>query len=259
VLLTILGEYVLPSGTGVWQETLVNALGCLGYKTQAARQAVARSIAAGWLTTERQGRRSRMHLTQETSDMLSSGAERIYTFGDPWDWDGRWLLVALRVPEQSRDVRHQVRTRLAWEGFGSLGGGLWLSPHVERERGLADIGGNGTAAELLAFRAEIASINEPRRVVAEAWDLTSIADAYRDFVRRFSRLRPRDPATMFRAQTNLVHEWRRFPFLDPDLPASLLPPRWPRQRAYELFRDRHAHWHRGAQEHFRSLEGVMSA
>ena len=29
-----------------WQETLINALGALGYKTQAARQAMARSIAS---------------------------------------------------------------------------------------------------------------------------------------------------------------------------------------------------------------------
>jgi phenylacetic acid degradation operon negative regulatory protein len=253
-LLTILGEYVLPAGSDVWQETLVSALGSLGYKTQAARQAVARSIAAGWLTTERQGRRSRMRLTAESIDMLSNGAERIYSFGDPWDWDGRWLIVALRVPEQRRDVRHKARTRLAWEGFGSLGGGLWLSPHVERESSLADITANGTPGVLLAFRAEIASINEPRRVVAEAWDLSTIADAYRAFISRFSRLRPRDPAGAFRAQTQLVHEWRKFPFLDPDLPASLLPARWPGQRAHDVFRARHESWHGDAQEHFHALE-----
>src|SRR5215210_3308845 len=62
VLLTVLGEYVLPAAGGAWQETLIGALGAVGHKTHAARQALARSIAAGWLRTERHGRRSRVHL-----------------------------------------------------------------------------------------------------------------------------------------------------------------------------------------------------
>ena len=74
--------------------------------------------------------------------MLRTGAERIYGFGEPRDWDGRWLLVALRVPEERREVRHQLRTRLAWAGFGSLGGGLWISPHVEREAELREMTGD---------------------------------------------------------------------------------------------------------------------
>src|SRR3954447_21387842 len=139
VLLTLLGEYVLPARAGVWQETLIGALGTMDYKPQAARQALARSVAAGWLTTERHGRRSRMRLTAETAAMLRTGAERIYGFGAPSEWDGRWLLVTLRVPEQRRELRHQLRTRLAWAGFGSLGGGLWISPHAEREAELANM------------------------------------------------------------------------------------------------------------------------
>src|SRR3954464_15328441 len=105
VLLTGLGEYVPPARRAVWQETLIGALGAMDYKTQAARQALARSVAAGWLTTERHGRRSRVALTPETAAMLETGAERIYGFGEPPEWDGRWLLAVLRVPEERRDVR----------------------------------------------------------------------------------------------------------------------------------------------------------
>src|ERR1700755_997308 len=72
VLLTMLGEYVLPVPGGVGQETLIGALGSLGHKTHAARQALARSVAAGWLATERHGRRSRVHLTPDTGEMLRS-------------------------------------------------------------------------------------------------------------------------------------------------------------------------------------------
>jgi phenylacetic acid degradation operon negative regulatory protein len=256
VLLTVLGEYVLPGPDGAWQETLIGALGTLGYKTQAARQALARSVTAGWLRTERHGRRSRVHLTEESVEMLRTGTERIYGFGEPQEWDGRWLLVAVRVPEERREVRHQVRTRLAWAGFGSLGGGLWITAHVERESELADLAEAADVAELLSFRAELGSIGDPARLISEAWDLAAVAERYDDFLARFGPLRPKTPEVVFQAQTLLVHEWRKFPFLDPDLPERMLPARWPRSRAHELFLERHALWHQPAQDYFRSLEGL---
>jgi phenylacetic acid degradation operon negative regulatory protein len=253
MLLTILGEYVL-SRPGAWQETLVAALAAVGYKEQAARQAIARSVSEGWLATERHGRRARMLLSAETGSMLSEGAERIYRFGEPWTWDGRWLLVVLRVPEQRRAIRHQMRTQLAWAGFGSLGGGVWISPHVEREREVSSVGNSGTAAEMLSFEAELGAIGEPEKVIAEAWDLERVAGHYRAFLADFSAIRPRSPEAVFAAQTTIVHAWRKFPFLDPDLPQRLLPKRWPRERAHELFQDRHQRWHEQAQDYFSGLE-----
>jgi phenylacetic acid degradation operon negative regulatory protein len=259
VLLTVLGEYVLASDDGVWQETLVSALNALGYKPQAARQAIARSVTAGWLSSERRGRRSRVRLTDETAAMLRTGAERIYSFGEPWEWDRQWLLVVVRVPEKRREVRHHVRTRLAWSGFGSLGGGLWISPHVDREDEVRNLSGNGSVAELLSFRAALGTTGEMEKVIAEAWDLEAVTDAYHAFIERFERLRPKTPEAVFSAQTMLVHAWRKFPFLDPDLPEGMLPPGWPAKRALEVFHDRHELWHHTAQDYFRSLESMSVA
>jgi phenylacetic acid degradation operon negative regulatory protein len=253
MLLTVLGEYVLPAGGSAWQETLVSALTALDYKQQAARQALARSAAAGWLRAERHGRRARMHLTDPTAAMLRAGAERIYGFGAPWEWDGRWLLVVLRVPEERREVRHQLRTRLAWAGFGSLGGGVWITPHVSHEDELRGAAENGSVAAMLSFQAQLGTLGEPSRVISEAWDLNTIARHYRQFLADFGRTRPTSPEAMFRAQTAMVHAWRKFPFLDPDLPAQLLPRGWPLRRAHELFHDRHDRWHEAAQAYFRSL------
>jgi phenylacetic acid degradation operon negative regulatory protein len=259
VLLTVLGEYVLPLRDAIWQETLIGALGTLDYKPQAARQALARSVGAGWLDTERHGRRSRVRLTPETQHMLETGARRIYSFGTPWDWDGRWLVVVVRVPEERREVRHQARTQLAWAGFGSLGGGLWISPHVEREEELRLLSGDGSVADLLSLRAEFGDIGDPRKIVAEAWDLDAVSAAYHDFIEDFARRRPRTPEAFFAAQTMLVHQWRKFPFLDPDLPAEMLPSGWPRERAHRLFHERHDAWGATAQDYFRSLEAVRRA
>jgi phenylacetic acid degradation operon negative regulatory protein len=258
ILITLLGEYVLPAPDGVWQETLVKALNTMGYKTHAARQALARSAGADWIRTERRGRRSRIYLTDNMAELLRRGGDRIFGFGQPQPWDGRWLLVTLRVPEEQRDVRHLLRSQLAWAGFGSLGNGLWITPHAQREDELETMARGASAAELLSFRAELGRIGEPKRVVAEAWDLDAVASAYREFIDRFRRVNPKTPETVFRAQTELVHAWGRFPYLDPDLPEEMLPSRWPRSRARRVFEERHADWQEPAQEYFRTLDSLNS-
>jgi phenylacetic acid degradation operon negative regulatory protein len=259
ILLTLLGEYVLPRGEPVWQETLVASLGALDYSEQAARQALARSVRDGWLESERHGRRARVRLTSGTEELLRSGAERIYTFGRPWEWDGEWLILVLRVPEARRDVRHQLRTQLAWAGLGSLGGGVWLTPHTDREDELRALANGAPDAAVVSFRGSIGTLGEPRKVAEAAWDLDAVVGQYERFTSRFGRLRPSSPAAVFRAQTELVHEWRRFPFLDPDLPADLLKPRWPRRRAHDLFRERHDRWAPAARTYFESLEDDVIA
>jgi phenylacetic acid degradation operon negative regulatory protein len=259
VLLTLLGEYMLPREGAVWQETLVAALGTLGTSPQAARQALARSVRDGWLESERHGRRARVRLTDATTDLLRSGARRIYNFGQPWEWNGEWLMVVLRVPEARREVRHQLRTQLAWAGLGSLGGGLWLTPHADREAELQALVRDESAAEVLSFHGRIGSLGDPRRVAEAAWDLEAVADQYQDFYSRFRRSKPSAPGAVFRAQTELVHEWRRFPFLDPDLPEDLL--QWGRLRrnSHALFLDRHERWDAAARAYFEALEDEILA
>jgi phenylacetic acid degradation operon negative regulatory protein len=50
-----------------------------------------------------------------------------------------------------------------------------------------------------------------------------------------------------------VHEWRRFPFLDPQLPSDLLPAGWLGTDAARLFHGRHAQWRDGAERHWARL------
>jgi phenylacetic acid degradation operon negative regulatory protein len=255
LLLTVLGEYVLPRSGGVWQETLVGAMESLGYTRQASRQALSRSTREGWLAAQRRGRRARMTLSPRAAELLRTGAERIYTFGEPWQWDGRWLIVVLRVPERSRAVRHQLRSRLAWTGLGSLGGGVWLTPHVERERELAAAIAEEPEAEARSFVAEFGTIGSPQQLVGDAWDLERVSRQYTAFIEDFSGVRALTPEACFRQQTLLVHAWRKFPFLDPDLPAELLPRDWPRRHAHDLFASSHDRWRAKAVEYFAALEG----
>jgi phenylacetic acid degradation operon negative regulatory protein len=248
-LLTVLGEFLLQRPDGVWQEALIGALKLLGFTPSAARQAVVRSAREGWLEGERVGRRSRMRLTPSSANLLRDGARRIYGFGGPVSWDGRWLLVVLRVPEQRRELRHRLTTQLAWAGFGSLGNGLWITPHVDREAAISA----EEPAQMLSFRAEIGALGGTQKVIDEAWNLLAMREHYEQFIADFDALDPDDDAAAFATQTALVHAWRRFPFIDPDLPDDLLPRDWPRGRAHELFRDRHERWAPAAQAHFDAL------
>jgi phenylacetic acid degradation operon negative regulatory protein len=257
LLLTVLGEYVLPRADAVWQETLVRALVTLGYTQQAARQALSRSTRAGWLRTERRGRRVRMYLTEPTAELLHTGAERIYSFGERWEWDGRWLVLIVRVPEHRREVRHQLRSRLAWAGLGSLGGGVWLTPHVEREPELAAAIEDEPAAEATSFVATLGSLGTPDTIAAAGWDLAAVRKHYAAFIDDFRGLASSSRQSSFRMQTLLVHAWRKFPFLDPDLPPELLPSSWPRRRAHDLFIAQHDSLVTPARAYFEELEAGL--
>ncbi|HEY7260929.1 MAG TPA: PaaX family transcriptional regulator C-terminal domain-containing protein [Trebonia sp.] len=256
LLMTILGEFVLPRGRPVWTQALVSALSLFGIEQKSARQALARTAAEGWLASERVGRKVRWSLTPPGQRLLSDGAQRIYSFGrDEVDWDGRWLLLLLvSVPESQRDLRHRVRSRLNWAGFGSPAPGVWISPHpgrqAEGQRILADAGLDHSA---LSFVAGYGQIGSQEALVARSWDLGGIEQLYEDFIEEFTGLDPVTGEAALMAQTRLVHEWRRFPFLDPRLPSRLLPQNWSGAKAADLFHTRHADWHPAAQRHWERL------
>ena len=118
LLFTVLGEFVLPGGGLAWTSAVISVLSRLGVEEKASRQALMRTAADGWLTSERVGRRTRWQLTGEAERLLAEGTERIYGFtGSAPEWDGRWLLVLARAPETDRPARHLLRTRLGRAGL----------------------------------------------------------------------------------------------------------------------------------------------
>ncbi len=255
LLLTLLGELVLPGDGAAWTSAVVVTLGRLGVEEKAARQALMRTAAAGWLDAEKVGRRTRWWLTGSARRMLTDGAERIYSFaGRAPDWDGRWLVVATRIPDRERRARHVVRTRLSWAGFGSLGAGLWISPHPDREaEAIGVLHDAGVAADAQVFVATRAGVGDVRDMVAQAWDLTAVEEQYERFIDEFAA---GDPDDVLARQVELVHAWRRFPAIDPALPRDLLPARWLGLEAARLFADRHERWSADARRDWKRLNDV---
>src|SRR5438270_10209618 len=89
----------------------------------------------------------------------------------------------------------------------------------------------------MSFGSRCGSPGKDRDLMHAAWDVDEIAEAYAAFEERFSTVRPRTGEAFFVASTQLVHEWRRFAFLDPVLPEALLPPGWIGWRAKALYDD----------------------
>ncbi len=255
LLLTVLGEFVLPRGEPVWTQVLIDVLGRLDVESKSARQALARTAAEGLMVSDRSGRRVRWSLTEQGHTLLSDGATRIYGFGATTRrWDGRWLVLLVSVPEARRQLRHRLRTRLAWAGLGSPAPGVWVTPDPSKQDEaagvVADLELSGVAS---SFVGPFGTIGSARAVVEQAWDLAEVEAAYETFLDTFTDAAPTDPAEIMAHQIHLVHAWRRFPFLDPRLPPELLPDRWAGARAAELFGTLHARWEKPARQHWQKL------
>ena len=252
LLFTLLGEFVLPGGGTAWTSAVLAAFARLGIEEKTTRQALMRTAASGWLDADKVGRRTRWRLTASAQKLLTDGADRIYSFTGPGEsWDGRWLLVYARIPEHDRRGRHVVRSRLSWAGFGSLGAGLWISPHPEREaEAIGVLREAGVAADAHVFVARRSGLADVQVMVGAAWDLGAIEDQYEEFIDEF---RAAAPADVLARQVELVHAWRRFPSIDPVLPRELLPARWSGLKAARLFADRHQRWSDAAKQEWKRL------
>jgi phenylacetic acid degradation operon negative regulatory protein len=256
LLLTVVGEFVHPRHESVWTGTLLEAMAALGVEEKSARQALTRTANEGLLTSTRHGRRVLWELTEDGAALLEEGTRRIYGFmRERHPWDGRWLVLTVAIPETQRQLRHRLRTRLTWLGLGSPTSGLWVSPASGKANDVhAAIRELGLEHNAYAWIGPASGIGDESRLLAAAWDLADVEDRYLEFLEAFETRRADDAREAFVAQVEMVQEWRRFPFLDPDLPAELLDHDWPGPRAAAAFHDRHARWHRLAQAEWDRLD-----
>lgn len=256
---TILGEFVLPGPGTVWTSTMVTACQALDVGEKNARQALARVGDQGILAGEKFGRSVQWSLTDQGRSLLTAGEKRIYSFGAATQaWDGRWLLAHCPVPEQQRKIRDRLRSQLAFLGFGEVSASLLVSPHVDREAELHQVLESlGLIADSIVWRARAADVGSglaDERIASRAWDLDVLAEQYRRFIADHGAAAPGDDREVFAALVRLVDDWRQFPFVDPELPADLLPATWAGAEAHALFDDRHRAWAPAARRWFTAIE-----
>ena len=100
-----------------------------------------------------------------------------------------------------------------------------------------DLGDNA-----IVLLAETGTFVPDSEILRRAWDLDVLSERYALFIDEFGRRRPLSADGRFAALVELVHEWRRFPFVDPEIPHSLLPDAWPGRTAKRVFDTKHEAW-----------------
>ena len=218
---------------------LVRLLAPLGVRGPAVRTAVSRMRAQGWLEAVRLPAGPGYALTARAVRRLDEAATRIYRSSEvlrEGRWDGSWHVLVVAGPP-GRAERERLHAALGYLGYGCLGGGTWVAPRPAQELAavLAEAGVRGQR-----FTAQ--SDDDPGDLVARAWDLDRLAEAYDRFladarrdVEAVDTSGGRGDENAFAARLRLLHTWRQFLRVDPGLPPALLPAGWPGTTAARWF------------------------
>lgn len=249
MLFTLYGDYAYPRGVDLWLGSLVSLGALFGISEVAVRSAVARLARDGWLAARREGNRSYYALTERGRALIEEGTRRIYQ-PRRGGWHGQWCVLTYAIPEAKRAHRDRLRKQLAWLGFGPLGGGTYLSPRDVAAEAASLVDQHGVAEFARIFNARFEGPVAPAQLVRGCWDLKDVGAQYETFIKHYAPLHARDAArgrkrtlpeaAAFVHRFALTHDFRHFPFIDPDLPAELLPRGWPGARARQLFERYHA-------------------
>jgi phenylacetic acid degradation operon negative regulatory protein len=231
-LFDIYGDHLLSRGKQAPVAALVRLVAPLRISAPAVRTAVSRMAGQGWLEPVKLPGGAGYRLTPRAVQRLQEAAERIYRRETP-PWDGRWHVVVVeRVVE--RAARERLRSALGYLGYAPLGGSTWISP-----RASAELDALLAAESLRAEFFHATYDGDPRDLAARAWDIDGLAAGYQQWLGRAREIvrtpRGGGDEAVFAMRSELVHEWRKFLFVDPGLPAELLPASWPGKEAAELF------------------------
>lgn len=237
LIVTVYGLYVRESGDWLSVGLLIRLLSELGVDEPAVRSAISRLKRRGLLEPSRRDGVAGYALSAEAREILAEGDKRIFTPPHADVAEG-WLLAVFSVPESERARRHTLRSRLAALGFGTAAPGVWVAPAHRYELTRATLTRLGLAGYVDLFRADYLAFAGLPDAVAQWWDLTVLGRSYVDFIAAWSGAdrKPASPAAAFATWVRALTDWRRLPYLDPGLPAKLLPPDWPGIGARRLFR-----------------------
>lgn len=247
--MTVYGLYSRTEGGWLSVATLIGLLAELGIEAPAVRSSISRLKRRGLLRAERRNGSAGYALSDEGLSVLREGDRRIFRRDRATPADG-WLLAVFSVPESERSKRHLMRSGLTRLGFGTASAGVYIAPaHLydataEMLRRLELDG----YADL--FRADHLAFGPLDEKVREWWDLDQLELLYGEFVRKHAGVPDRLPAggeghdgtgsgaaerDAFVDYVRVLTDWRQLPYLDPGLPAELLPDDWVGIRAAELF------------------------
>ncbi|HEY6450754.1 MAG TPA: PaaX family transcriptional regulator C-terminal domain-containing protein [Candidatus Cybelea sp.] len=246
-IFTLYGDMVarLSTDGALWIGALITLMSSFGVSAPAVRQAVSRMARQGWLVARREGNRAFYSVTERGRRRIEELTPRIY--GPVIEWDGRWRLLSYAIGEAHRQRRERLRKELSALGWAALSPSTWISPSDTLVAARDAARATRTLDAVNLFTSEYRGPLSDRDLLERCWNVAEIASAYRAFLDRYEphlrRERERNDLTDEEALVErlwLVHDYRKFVYLDPGLPSELLPAHWPGTAAAALFREYYA-------------------
>lgn len=193
LVITVFGDSVQYRGGRISNVRLQALLGRIGVESGAIRTALSRLGRDGWVTSEREGRKSYFQLTPDGQTRFTDATSRIYA-----------------APRTQPVSLWTLAIGPGQPGL-SVAPGVVLRP-ADHPAPPPDVAVTGTLAQL-SPQIRNALLSEPQRNALAA--LFAEIDALRGL-----DLPPLDAAA---ARTLLIHRWRRIVLRYPEAPAELLP------------------------------------
>lgn len=246
MIFTLYGDYISHYGSKIWIGSLIRLLSEFGHNDQSVRAAISRMNKQGWVQSEKVGNKSYYSLTDRGQKRIDEAGKRIFKLM-PEKWDGKWRIFMYNIPEEIRNVRDELRKELVWSGFGTLSSSCWISAN-DLEKQVFDLIEKYEIGDYVDFFiSKYEGPHENSRLVEKSWNLEDINMKYQEFILEYSQKYIIDKnkiqkgnktdAECFVERTKLVHEYRKFLFVDPGLPEDLLPEKWLGGHAASLFSD----------------------
>jgi len=240
LIITVYGLYARSDGGWLSVAALIRLLGDLGVDEPAVRSAISRLKRRGILEARRQEGSAGYQLSAEALAILQEGDARIFRRRRAVLGDG-WLLAVFSVPEAQRHRRHVLRSELTRLGFGMVAPGVWIVPAHPDDATAETLRRLGLDSYADLFHADHLAFGDPADKIRDWWDLGDLELRYKAFIQAYEPTLRRyedgigGAGRAFADYVRVVTDWRQLPYLDPGLPAELLPAGWAGLRAAEDF------------------------
>ena len=240
LIITVYGLYARHDGGWLSVAALIRLLADLGIDEPAVRSAISRLKRRGILQSRRYGGAAGYQLSAEALAILREGDARIFRRRRATPADG-WVLAVFSVPESERHRRHVLRSELTRLGFGMVAPGVWIVPAHPQDTTAETLRRLELDAYADLFHADHLAFGDPAAKIRRWWDLDELERQYESFIAahepvlRAFLADPPGEQEAFAAYVRVLTDWRRLPYLDPGLPAELLPDGWVGIRAADLF------------------------
>lgn len=257
--LTIFGAYVREPGETVWSGGMVEILCSFGFSTEAARAALARLATRGLLARHKSGRLVSYSLTSRADELMAEGDRRIFGFGRTATATDIWTVLWHVIPETRRVERSRFASRLRFLGFGPVQDATWVAARDREQEVLLLLRELDIEAHTSVLVGRFSRGLPLVALIGQAWDLEAVSRGYAAFIGEFGAYRTAkgrrglDPQRAFAIRTLMLHRFRGFPSVDPELPETVSDGQALRAKVVSTFDEVYAALAELAEQHFRAI------